>query len=354
MTAALTPSDSFRPADTPISDATSGVKTTQTVVCCVEYGPLEAQTVRLAESIRRFGGAFSSSPVIAVTPRRGPALETATLDAFRRLGVDYVRDRSVGRCHWHGFMNKTACLVHADRIADTDFITWMDSDVLVKRDPEELVNLDAVDFAACAPERGIGGTTGRADDRSEPYWTSLCDTLDMTVDELPWVRTFAEDQLRRFYLNSGVFTFRRETGFAGRYLATCEKLLTQAKRHPVHGVHFTDQVALGLAVLCEGLRWRLLEHAYNFGVGADLDAVFDTKGFADARLVHYHDALTEKRFHTFVQRLAADRPEVADWLAGLGPIAGSAPRQRSAAAQTLKLTRAIRRRLHAARRPVAS
>ena len=43
-------------------------------VACVESGQLEAQTVRLAESIRRFGGSFADSEILAVTARFGPPL----------------------------------------------------------------------------------------------------------------------------------------------------------------------------------------------------------------------------------------------------------------------------------------
>lgn len=39
-----------------------------TVVCCVEAGPLELMTVRMVESLRRFGGRFSRMDVFAVRP----------------------------------------------------------------------------------------------------------------------------------------------------------------------------------------------------------------------------------------------------------------------------------------------
>lgn len=40
-----------------------------TFVCCVELGSLEAQTVRMIESLRRWGGQFANATVFAVTLR---------------------------------------------------------------------------------------------------------------------------------------------------------------------------------------------------------------------------------------------------------------------------------------------
>lgn len=45
-----------------------------TFVCCVESGLLENQTVRMIESLRRWGGRLRESPIFAVTPRIGSPL----------------------------------------------------------------------------------------------------------------------------------------------------------------------------------------------------------------------------------------------------------------------------------------
>jgi len=62
-----------------------------TFVCCVESGSLESQTIRMVESLRRYGGKFSTAPVIAVTPWFGPPLSKSTLQVFDNLKVTYLR-----------------------------------------------------------------------------------------------------------------------------------------------------------------------------------------------------------------------------------------------------------------------
>jgi hypothetical protein len=62
-----------------------------TFVCCVESGLLENQTVRMIESLRRWGGQLRESPIFAVTPRMGLPLSRQTHRDFERLGVEYLR-----------------------------------------------------------------------------------------------------------------------------------------------------------------------------------------------------------------------------------------------------------------------
>ena len=62
-----------------------------TFVCCVESGWLKVQTVRMIESLRRWGGQFANAPVFAVTPRLDPLLMYKTRRAFDNLYVKYLR-----------------------------------------------------------------------------------------------------------------------------------------------------------------------------------------------------------------------------------------------------------------------
>jgi hypothetical protein len=45
-----------------------------TIVACVEAGPLEAQVLMLAETLRAFGGTWAQTDFIAVKPRLGPSI----------------------------------------------------------------------------------------------------------------------------------------------------------------------------------------------------------------------------------------------------------------------------------------
>jgi hypothetical protein len=59
---------------------------------CVERGRLEAQTILLCQSIRRFCGAYRDAPIYAFQPRRGTQASAKTLAALEALGVIYISE----------------------------------------------------------------------------------------------------------------------------------------------------------------------------------------------------------------------------------------------------------------------
>jgi hypothetical protein len=66
----------------------------------VEAGPIETMTLRLVESLRRWGGTYADAPFIAVKPRPGPPLRKKTLREFDRLGVTFRHAKPTHGLNW--------------------------------------------------------------------------------------------------------------------------------------------------------------------------------------------------------------------------------------------------------------
>jgi hypothetical protein len=95
-------------------------------VCCVESGPLEAETIRMADSLRRFGGAFATCPVYAVRSRIGPRLGNSTMAAFDRLDVTFL-DAQFNRGYtWQHYLNKVYALRAVEATTDVETVCWLD------------------------------------------------------------------------------------------------------------------------------------------------------------------------------------------------------------------------------------
>ena len=105
-------------------------------VCCVKSGILEGATVRMIESLRRWGGAFARAPVYAVTPRYDAPLSRATHENFKRLDVRHLYLACKTPYSWFKYYNKPIALDAADAVADTETIAWLDSDILIVGEPE--------------------------------------------------------------------------------------------------------------------------------------------------------------------------------------------------------------------------
>jgi hypothetical protein len=306
-----------------------------TFVTCVESGPLETQVLRMVESLRRFGGGYAGCPVWAVKPRLGPPVGRKTRREFDRLNIEFhttSRDDAFG---WYPFLNKTRAVVYGAERAATEFVGWLDADLLFTGDPTELCPTAGDDVVACSPDNP-GGSTGPGD-ANEPYWREACAVNGFDVDELPWVTTEREQERIRLYWNGGIFTFRRDTGFAQEYEACTTRLLDARLASAVTGVFFLEQSAIGIAAAKMGLRRRQLPHSHNYEMGSAIHAKWYTEEkLRAARIVHHHDCLWPAFWPTFLDCLKRTHPAVAAWIEPHGPLANEAPGPYRVVAKALK------------------
>ena len=299
----------------PPPPATATVPTT--VVTCVEYGPLEAMTVRMVTSLRTWGGRWAGVPVFAVQPRRGMPVSRETRRAYDRLNVTFLPIRPRTPFAWYKYLNKPLATMAVEDRATTEQVTWLDADLLFTREPAELELAPGEDFAACASDKNVG-STGPGDE-FEPFWQAVAPVFGRPADALPWVADQRTGVPIRFYVNAGVFTYRRSTALAGHYYRGTLRLL-EARVAPAQkdGVFFHEQVALSLTVLERGLAYRAVNDWCNWPVGKRL--AHDRAKFAAAAVLHYHGYMWPDSWATLLGHLKADYPAIHDWLAPLGPV----------------------------------
>ena len=288
-----------------------------TLACCVEYGTLEEGTLRLVESLRRFGGPLSAARVVAVTPRRGPSVRRQTLQQFDELGVDYVRIAPPNRYVWQPYLNKYFALAEAEKRATGDLVAWVDSDVIVVAPPTDLLLAANEDFGAC-PRTAISGqpavttsppATGQ---RLRATWVPLAD--------LPWVTTASDPHERiRLYWNAGIFVYRPAVNFLEGWRSDIEQLLDQTDSSTLDKAFWADQVALSFTAVRKGLRLRHLPERANYGITTHFKSHLTSDGLRTAALLHYHDCMASENWAWFMDTISAALPDAHAWLAKLGP-----------------------------------
>ena len=315
-----------------------------TFVACVESGPLEDQAVRLLESRTRFAGPFAACPLFLVKARRGPALSRRTREAADAAGARVLAVSGVRGWEWMHYLNKPVALAAVEGVARTDRICWIDSDVLFLREPQALLPADGADFTACPADKNVG--TSGPDDPNEPYWQAVCRALGMTVDDLPMVVTATEGVAIRWYFNSGVFAYRRESGFGRAFLDDCLRLLAARVASRQAGIFFTDQVVMGLTALRLGLRFAALPFSHNQTMGSKSEAPMDATTLSQAALLHYHDALWPHFWPTLLDRLEPARSDVAAWLRESGPMSNPASVPAKLLGKALSLWRTRQKRAY--------
>ena len=309
-----------------------------TFVCCVESGALEAQTVRMVESLRRWGGKFADAPLIAVTPRFSPPLSYQTLKTFEQFNVEYLHFQAKSQYSWFKYLNKPYALVAVEERSTSEFIGWLDSDLLFLGEPDQFILKDGEDCVACASDKTIGSTG--PGDPFEPYWKEICQAVGIDIEDLPWVTTEMEGIRIRLYWNSGVFVYRRKTSLAQHHLQVSLQLLNERIANHNAGIFFTDQVALGLAMVKMGLSWRTLPYSHNYTMSPLIhDQWYKQEQLKEARIVHYHDCLWPPFWPEFIKCLGVTHSEVASWLESKGPMKNEAPLQWRATTKLLNYFR---------------
>jgi hypothetical protein len=178
-----------------------------------ESGPLEAQSVLLVESLRRFGGRHADAPVTVVSPRPARRPARATVRALQRLGVEYVALDVAGACPAYPTSWRVHALAELERRPGPEVLVQLDSDTLFLGDVGPLCAATDAD-ARPVDMKGMGSTG--PGDSYEPYWVALCRLAGVDVDALPFVTATVDGTRVRATHNGGFVAARRATGLFTR------------------------------------------------------------------------------------------------------------------------------------------
>jgi hypothetical protein len=320
------------------------VTPSMTIVTCVESGVLETMVVRMVESLRRFGGRFADIDVVAVMSRTGAPIARSTSRRFDELGVHFVQARRRTGFAWQHFVNKIIATIVAEEQATTDMIAWVDGDVIFLKEPNGLELEPDKDIAGVASDAGVIGTRGESD-VNNPYWVRCADLLGVGIDNVPWVDT-ADGNRIRFYLNAGVYVYRRSTGYGAEFLVDFEKFMRGHVARSHSQVHFSDQVILGLTLLRQRLRWQPLSLDLNYPVTRYMPETFDTTKVGTVSMLHYHDSMSPREWNRLLALLESTHPAVHQWLLTQGPMTDPAHVLWRVVREGFRVARGVQRRAY--------
>ncbi|MDG3007526.1 hypothetical protein [Paludisphaera mucosa] len=318
--------------------ANGGAQTT--IVCCIERGRLEPETLLMLETLRKWGGPLGRSRVLAVMPRRDRRLRPETLKALEGLEVEVHDASRYNKMRWFNWYGKVAAALLAEREATTPVVTWLDSDALIFGPLVELGLPHGDDFAArretlppCV--RDDSGPTVE-------FWRRACRVVGLDWDEVPWLPADGPSPPQRMYFNAGINAFRRGLGFAETY-ADCTLRLLRGRIADDSGSFWnSEQMSVTFAMLLRKMKCRELPRAENHMVfDCHIEGPQAAPSIADARLVHYGRSRNPDHWARFMERFRRERPEHYDWLRERGPLLAE-----SGGRDPVHLARKIYRRLY--------
>ncbi len=234
-----------------------------TICTCIEAGGLERQVVLLAETLREFGGKWAATPFFAVKPRPGPALARETVRRLTALGVVVVDESLSGAFSWWDMINKPASLRYVEEHATTPYVTWMDGDMMVLREPQDFQPAKGFDFKGRAAEAFDIASNG-SDERAG-YWRRLCEVFGLDFRCLPDHHLLPRRQADQGLLAGRPLHLpRAKAGSAPIFYDIYCKLLSTPVAPKIGGTYHADQVSLALTVQAMKLKADQYDPRMNF------------------------------------------------------------------------------------------
>lgn len=245
-------------------------------------GRLQAETLLLVESLRRWGESHAEAPVYAICPRASEQPDRSAVERARAMGVEYVSTDFGPRHAQVPNADKIFASAYAEREFDHETLVFVDSDTVFLNGPDELASGDWV--AAARPvDRRIAGSRGKG--QNEPFWQRVYETLG--ARGRPFVETTVGQLRIRAYWNTGLLAGRREAGLFGSWEQAFRLLVERDVVHP-RMPYFTEQISWAgvLADLHDEV--RVLPVAYNYPLPHRGAMGADARELELSELVHLH------------------------------------------------------------------
>jgi hypothetical protein len=308
-----------------------------TFVLCIEDNAIRDQALLLCESIRAFGGRHRDAPILAVAPRPGLGVDSATCGRLEAMSVEYVEAPLNVVCPEYGSANRVFAAGWAEPRVDSEWIVVLDSDTVFLRE----LQLPTAADVAVRPVDSKGSATDGPGDPFDDYWTRLAALRAVPVDCLPFVETTDRCHRVRASYNGGLVVVRRKSGILGAWADLFARSVAAGLK-PLHGsgenVHAStgyvgveaseywgsNQAAAALAIWSTTRRVRHYPDSYNVPLHLLLDRPHLAARPRTLPLVHvhYHWLFTApyyQRALTLLRNLGAE-PDRLDWLTARLPL----------------------------------
>lgn len=278
-------------------------------VVCTERGTLAKKTLVLVRTLRELGGRYAECPVFSYSPREGRQPRRETLRRLAELGVETILEPLNREFSDYGFGNKVVACAHAEEELSHDRFVFLDSDILVFREPAELWSAEGNTVKLRPVSRKLAGSTGS--DENAAYWKEILEWAG--VGEPAFIETAVTGERVYGYWNAGVISAPGKAGFYRGWLETLRGLVRDGLMPP-SGMTFLDQIALSLTAHRPPYRVEELPRGYNFPVNTlvgppdESPWPSDPPDPDDIVLAHYHKVFDRYPIRDPVSRFApADR-----------------------------------------------
>jgi hypothetical protein len=194
--------------------------------------------------------------------------------------------------------NKPLSLAHAEEHCGTEYVVFLDSDILAWREPVDFLLPGGIDIALVPDGTKTTGSAGPGD-RFEEFWMRMYDLVGATAR--PFVTTTLTGEYVRGTWNSGVVPLRTSARIARHWRDTMIEML-EHDFAPREASYLRENNLLSALTAAYYDRYRELSFAYNYPV-QNWDRM-TAKGIAPEEAVLWHyQPFFDRAFRKFAARI---------------------------------------------------
>jgi len=193
----------------------------------VNSGEAEPDAVRLARSIRTFGGEFCFNPIWMLTRQAEEDLSPATRGELFSLAVRLVSFEMDEAAASFPFASYVTAAAMAEALAqgETSCLVMMATDTLVLGPPTHLVLPAGKSLGACPVHLKLLGSGYR--EPLDEFWGMIYRTCQVDEEGVYPMQTIVDEQIVRPYFNAGLLAVRPERGLLRAWKSDFDELYRQ-------------------------------------------------------------------------------------------------------------------------------
>lgn len=192
--------------------------------CLLGSGEVEKDALRLARSIRTFGGQYCFNPIWMLSQRNEEDLSQATRQELFSIGarlITFDLDASALQLPFAAYVTAAGI---AEGLAQgvTSFLVMMAADTLVLQEPYPFLLPTGKSFGGCPVHLKLLGSG--YDEPVDEFWSLVYRFCQVDVARIFTVHSIVDEQTVRAYFNAGLLVVRPERGLLRGWQADFEHI----------------------------------------------------------------------------------------------------------------------------------
>jgi hypothetical protein len=187
-------------------------------------GKAEKDSLRLASSIRTFGGELCFNPILLISRKKEEELSEETRQKIFSLGARLISFDPQSIKTKAAFSSYVTAAAIAEGLAqgEASFLAWLATDTLILQPPMGLLLPPGKSLGACPVHLKLLGSG--FNDPVDDYWELVYRHCQVDVANIFSMHTVVDEQLVRAYFNAGLLVVRPERGLLRAWQSRFEKL----------------------------------------------------------------------------------------------------------------------------------